>query len=189
MVFFFFFVVTGKATIGSNATGTTTTTTPPPTAPTPPVAPSASIPKAKPTLSERELIKIEFYKTYDPMVGIRIAATLSGFFGLMVIMVIYKNRYFENHFLFVFQKRVFCLFPNSKIPLIQILIFIFCFRSKKNRQLNDPRLTAAAEAAVAEAEAEEALAAALEARLNHGRRSLCPDVRINLLIFRLFYLN
>ncbi|XP_043471985.1 uncharacterized protein LOC122504799 isoform X1 [Leptopilina heterotoma] len=129
----------GKANIGSNATGTTTTTTPPPTAPTPPVDPSASIPNAKPTLSERDLIKIEFYKTYDPMVGIRIAATLGSFFGLMVIMVIYKSR------------------------------------SKKNRQLNDPRLTAAAEAAVAEAEAEEALAAALEARLNHGRRSLCPE--------------
>ena len=29
------------------------------------------------------------------MVGIRIAATLSGFFGLMVIMVIYKSRYFH----------------------------------------------------------------------------------------------
>lgn len=57
--------------------------------------------------------------------------------------------------------------------------FSVCCRSKKNRQLNDPRLTAAAEAAVAEAEAEEALAAALEARLNHGRRSLCPEVRTN----------
>ena len=52
------------------------------------------MPEVKPTLSERELIKIEFYKTYDPMVGIRIAATLSCFFGLIVIMVIYKSRWF-----------------------------------------------------------------------------------------------
>ncbi|XP_033218435.1 uncharacterized protein LOC117173897 [Belonocnema kinseyi] len=133
--------VQGKATVSSNAARTTKTTTPPPTTPTPSVEPVASIPEAKPTLSQKELEKIEFYKTYDPMVGIRIAGTLSAFFGLMVFMVVYKSR------------------------------------SKTNRQLNDPRLTAAAEAAVAEADAEEeALAAAMEAKLAHGRRSLCPEL-------------
>ncbi|XP_049825605.1 uncharacterized protein LOC109598391 isoform X2 [Aethina tumida] len=34
----------------------------------------------------------EFYKTYDVMTGIRIAATLSSFFGLMVILVLYKSK-------------------------------------------------------------------------------------------------
>lgn len=36
--------------------------------------------------------RIEFYATYDAMTGIRIAATLGGFFGLMVFLVIYKSR-------------------------------------------------------------------------------------------------
>ncbi|XP_026682194.1 uncharacterized protein LOC103513102 [Diaphorina citri] len=45
-----------------------------------------------PTLSERERIRIEFYKTYDVMTGVRIAATLGGFFGLMVILVVYKSK-------------------------------------------------------------------------------------------------
>ncbi|XP_023318312.1 uncharacterized protein LOC106653034 isoform X2 [Trichogramma pretiosum] len=120
--------------------GATTTSTTPTTATTYELPP--------PTLSEREQLKIEFYKTYDVMTGIRIAATLGGFFTIMVLLVIYKSR------------------------------------CKANRQLDDPRLTAAAEAAVAEAEAEErALAAALEAiaRLppkppgRGPRRSLCVE--------------
>lgn len=40
----------------------------------------------------REQQRIEFYATYDVMTGIRIAATLGGFFGLMVFLVIYKSR-------------------------------------------------------------------------------------------------
>uniref|UniRef100_A0A182MD69 Uncharacterized protein n=1 Tax=Anopheles culicifacies TaxID=139723 RepID=A0A182MD69_9DIPT len=35
---------------------------------------------------------MEFYATYDVMTGVRIAATLGGFFGLMVFLVIYKSR-------------------------------------------------------------------------------------------------
>lgn len=35
---------------------------------------------------------MEFYATYDIMTGVRIAATLGGFFGLMVFLVIYKSR-------------------------------------------------------------------------------------------------
>ncbi|XP_071452874.1 uncharacterized protein [Hetaerina americana] len=34
----------------------------------------------------------EYYSTYDPMTGIRIAATLGGFFSLMVFLVVYKSR-------------------------------------------------------------------------------------------------
>lgn len=43
-------------------------------------------------ITEREQLRIEFYATYDVMTGIRIAATLGGFFGLMVFLVIYKSR-------------------------------------------------------------------------------------------------
>uniref|UniRef100_A0A182PAU3 Uncharacterized protein n=1 Tax=Anopheles epiroticus TaxID=199890 RepID=A0A182PAU3_9DIPT len=41
---------------------------------------------------ERERLRMEFYATYDVMTGVRIAATLGGFFGLMVFLVIYKSR-------------------------------------------------------------------------------------------------
>jgi hypothetical protein len=34
----------------------------------------------------------EFYATYDVMTGIRIAATLGGFFLLMVFLIVYKSR-------------------------------------------------------------------------------------------------
>lgn len=34
----------------------------------------------------------EFYATYDVMTGIRIAATLGGFFALMVFLIVYKSR-------------------------------------------------------------------------------------------------
>ncbi|CAB3363146.1 Hypothetical predicted protein [Cloeon dipterum] len=44
------------------------------------------------TLSERELLKVEFFKTYDVMTGVRIAATLGGFFSLMIFLVIYKSK-------------------------------------------------------------------------------------------------
>lgn len=45
---------------------------------------------------ERERVRMEFYATYDVMTGIRIAATLGGFFGLMVFLVIYKSRSKSN---------------------------------------------------------------------------------------------
>lgn len=41
---------------------------------------------------ERERIRMEFYATYDAMTGVRIAATLAGFFGLMVMLIMYKSR-------------------------------------------------------------------------------------------------
>lgn len=42
--------------------------------------------------AERERIRMEFFATYDVMTGVRIAATLGGFFGLMVFLVVYKSR-------------------------------------------------------------------------------------------------
>lgn len=38
----------------------------------------------------------EFFATYDVMTGIRIAATLGGFFVLMVFLVVYKSRSHSN---------------------------------------------------------------------------------------------
>ncbi|XP_047122264.1 uncharacterized protein LOC124805739 [Schistocerca piceifrons] len=43
-------------------------------------------------MSPREVARAEFYGTYDPMTGIRIAGTLGGFFSLMVLLVVYKSR-------------------------------------------------------------------------------------------------
>lgn len=40
----------------------------------------------------REQERIDYYKTYDVMTGIRIAATLGGFFALMVLLVLYKSK-------------------------------------------------------------------------------------------------
>lgn len=70
----------GMGSVGSNVTGTTT------------IDPTTFLPDATPTLSERDQLKIEFYKTYDVMTGVRIAATLGGFFSLMVLLVVYKSR-------------------------------------------------------------------------------------------------
>lgn len=43
----------------------------------------------------------EFYKTYDVMTGIRIAATLSSFFGLMVIHSIFLDTHKYAHAIFI----------------------------------------------------------------------------------------
>lgn len=45
----------------------------------------------------REKSRMDFYATYDVMTGVRIAATLGGFFGLMVFLVIYKSRSKSSH--------------------------------------------------------------------------------------------
>ncbi|XP_017775916.1 PREDICTED: uncharacterized protein LOC108562174 isoform X2 [Nicrophorus vespilloides] len=56
---------------------------------------SSSVPTPKspePTMSQIEMDRIELYNSYDVMTGIRIAVTLGGFFGLMVILVVYKSK-------------------------------------------------------------------------------------------------
>ncbi|XP_026765097.1 uncharacterized protein LOC113523357 [Galleria mellonella] len=42
--------------------------------------------------ADRDRVRIEFYATYDVMTGVRIAATLGGFFALMVFLIVYKSR-------------------------------------------------------------------------------------------------
>lgn len=49
-------------------------------------------PSLEQAAAERERIRVEFFATYDVMTGVRIAATLGGFFGLMVFLVVYKSR-------------------------------------------------------------------------------------------------
>ncbi|XP_039950024.1 mucin-5AC isoform X1 [Bactrocera tryoni] len=48
------------------------------------------------SLAERRIEQEEFYATYDVMTGVRIAATLSGFFGLMVFLIVWKSRSSSN---------------------------------------------------------------------------------------------
>lgn len=45
---------------------------------------------------ERERLRVEFYATYDVMTGIRIAATLGGFFFFMVFLIVFKSRSHSN---------------------------------------------------------------------------------------------
>uniref|UniRef100_A0AAR5P9Z8 Uncharacterized protein n=1 Tax=Dendroctonus ponderosae TaxID=77166 RepID=A0AAR5P9Z8_DENPD len=47
---------------------------------------------AKSILSSSTTDPREYYKTYDVMTGVRIAATLGSFFGLMVLLVLYKSK-------------------------------------------------------------------------------------------------
>ncbi|XP_030383272.1 uncharacterized protein LOC115630757 [Scaptodrosophila lebanonensis] len=46
--------------------------------------------------AERARIREEFFATYDVMTGVRIAATLGGFFGLMVFLIVWKSRSSSN---------------------------------------------------------------------------------------------
>lgn len=54
--------------------------------------------KSSDKLSEMERLRLreEFFATYDVMTGIRIAATLGGFFFLMVFLIVYKSRSHSN---------------------------------------------------------------------------------------------
>lgn len=45
---------------------------------------------------DRQRLRDEFFATYDVMTGIRIAATLGGFFFLMVFLIVYKSRSHSN---------------------------------------------------------------------------------------------
>lgn len=57
-----------------------------------PLSSSTTLRPPPPTLSPKEIMRNNFYKTYDAMTGVRIAATLGGFFALMVILVVYKSK-------------------------------------------------------------------------------------------------
>lgn len=54
------------------------------------------------TAAEKAAEKIEYYKAYDPLTGLKIAATLSGFLTMAVLYVFYKVKYvalWRLHFL------------------------------------------------------------------------------------------
>lgn len=59
------------------------------------------------TEMERLRLREEFFATYDVMTGVRIAATLGGFFFLMVFLIVYKSRSHSNKAL-----RVSCKLAN-----------------------------------------------------------------------------
>ena len=44
------------------------------------------------TLNSDEERIAKFYESYDPMVGVRIAATLGSFFGLIILYIMYKSK-------------------------------------------------------------------------------------------------
>jgi len=53
--------------------------------------------------AERSRVRDEFFATYDVMTGVRIAATLGGFFGLMVFLIVWKSRSSSNETLKVLK--------------------------------------------------------------------------------------
>lgn len=55
-------------------------------------APTAADNGTERAQAERDRVRVEFYATYDVMTGVRIAATLGGFFALMVFLIVYKSR-------------------------------------------------------------------------------------------------
>lgn len=75
---------------GGQARSAPSTAAPPANSTTSPPQPTLSVSERE--LLKREQLKVEFYKTYDVMTGVRIAATLGGFFSLMVFFVVYKSR-------------------------------------------------------------------------------------------------
>lgn len=62
---------------------------------------------------------MEFYATYDVMTGVRIAATLGGFFGLMVFLIVYKSRSHSNDTL-----KVLKVIASTTIALYLPTLFI-----------------------------------------------------------------
>lgn len=62
----------------------------------------------------------EFYASYDVMTGIRIAATLGGFFALMVFLIVYKSR---SHSVRAMNVKFFFLFLKIKFLTLN-LVFV-----------------------------------------------------------------
>lgn len=91
----------------STATPPTAQTTPTSTSAAFPILPTPSLQNkttpAQLLAAERERMRAEFFATYDVMTGVRIAATLSGFFGLMVFLIVWKSRSSSNETLRVLK--------------------------------------------------------------------------------------
>ncbi|KAG7305616.1 hypothetical protein JYU34_009708 [Plutella xylostella] len=87
-----------------------------------------------PTAEERDRVRIEFYATYDVMTGVRIAATLGGFFALMVFLVVYKSR----------SKSVKALNDPKLVELAEAVV------AEEEAVEEERQLTAALEDAIAE---------------------------------------
>lgn len=93
---------------------------------------------------------MEFFATYDVMTGVRIAATLGGFFGLMVFLIVYKSRGENHDTMKALKVTNFIGTFEPKVIIFNVLLF------------QDPKIAAVA-AAVMQEEEEREIQEALEA--------------------------
>jgi hypothetical protein len=77
---------------------------------------------------DRRRMREEFYATYDVMTGVRIAATLGGFFLLMVFLIVYKSRSHSVKALKVSEPQ----HPGGKLFFTQNLSFQYIIGSKNS---------------------------------------------------------
>lgn len=84
--------------------------------------------------ADRDRVRIEFYATYDVMTGVRIAATLGGFFALMVFLIVYKSR----------SKSVKALNDPKLVELAEAVV------AEEQAEEEERQLTAALEEALSE---------------------------------------
>ncbi|XP_017061116.2 flocculation protein FLO11 [Drosophila ficusphila] len=75
--------------------------------------------------AERARIREEFFATYDVMTGVRIAATLGGFFGLMVFLIVWKSRSSSNETLKVLK--------DPKMAAVAAV----CMQEEEEREIHD----------------------------------------------------
>ncbi|XP_041566099.1 mucin-5AC [Drosophila elegans] len=75
--------------------------------------------------AERARIRAEFFATYDVMTGVRIAATLGGFFGLMVFLIVWKSRSSSNETLKVLK--------DPKMAAVAAV----CMQEEEEREIHD----------------------------------------------------
>ncbi|KAH8413527.1 hypothetical protein KR009_011995 [Drosophila setifemur] len=75
--------------------------------------------------AERARIREEFFATYDVMTGVRIAATLGGFFGLMVFLIVWKSRSSSNETMKVLK--------DPKMAAVAAV----CMQEEEEREIHD----------------------------------------------------
>lgn len=75
--------------------------------------------------AERARVREEFFATYDVMTGVRIAATLGGFFGLMVFLIVWKSRSSSNETLKVLK--------DPKMAAVAAV----CMQEEEEREIHD----------------------------------------------------
>lgn len=126
---------------------------------------------------------MEFFATYDVMTGVRIAATLGGFFGLMVFLVVYKSRGESQETIKalkvkirypILRNKMFVKMLLNQIKLKYIKRTLCNFKVKHILKLNsnrqDPKIAAVAAAVMQEEEDRE-----LQEAMDATGMSIYPD--------------